>query len=63
MSIPWSRVGTTGKAPVDTCVVKVEGGVVAWEVTGAALAVTGAWFPLPEVIPFLSGAFWTDDDF
>ena len=63
MSIPWSRVGTTCKAPVDTCVVKVEGGMVAQEVTGAGLAVTRAQFPLPEVTPFLRGAFQTDNDF
>ena len=38
MSIPWSGAGTAGGAPVDMCVVEVEGDVEAQEVTCAGLA-------------------------
>ena len=46
MSIPWSGAQTT---PVDMCVAEAEGDMDAREVTGAGLAVTGAWVSLSEV--------------
>jgi len=63
MSIPWSGVGTAGRAPVDVCVAEVEGDAEAWEVTCARSAVTEAWLSLPEVTCFLGAAFQPDDNF